>query len=161
MSAKVLYDPTLFVLQRKVGASWVALDYAAFHYSYSYSPDELGTLLPDSEAANVALTRWDTPAYRAGDPLETTLDVGETVRARYNARPIGADSDGLFIVDSVNLTYAVDPDAARHGARRRIDFTANMVGLYAALMVKVPHTVLPAESPIKRIRRVGVTVSGY
>lgn len=167
MSAHLPYDPAAFRVERAgsvsgrlgafvLGASalgaassaWLTVPAATFSYSSSYSPDENGTLILDSETASIALAFWDT----AG----SVLVAGERVRATYNGKL-------LFVgrVDSTSVAYSTDAGSLRYGAYRRIDFTATLVGQYAAAMERtVSWESLPKEYAIQRIRR-WVTVDNW
>jgi hypothetical protein len=166
-STHVTYDPTLFLLERaevvsamlgelilgvsRLGAetsAWIPVPTATFTMSAGYSVNDDATLIIEADSASVALSYWDT----AGD----VLTPGDRVQASY---------DDLILfrgtVDATSLTYVADPAAPEHGATRRVDFTATVVGTYAAALGKtVCWTALPAEPPIDRIRR-WVTVEGW
>jgi hypothetical protein len=154
MSTAVVYDPTLFALERaevvsaRLGelilgeshlgsdtSAWVDIPAATFSLTEGYTVDEFGTLIYDSETASVSLSFWDEP----GDLLQP----GDRVRASY-------DSHAIFLgtVDTTDLAF----DTVN--GRLRFTFTAGLVGSYAALMSAVVcWTTLPAETPITRIRR--------
>lgn len=122
---------------------------ATVTFSSGYTPDENDTLIVDSETVTVGLSFWDelgSPVLYPGNRIEVVYD-GESICTA--------------IVDSTSVTYAADPAAARHGATRRVDFSATAAGKYVVMMGrKVSWDKLPKESAIKRIRR-WVTVSGW
>lgn len=170
MSTAVKYNPNLFQVQRatavpsvlgeyilgvsKLGsaaasATWQEVPAATFTYSSGYTRDQNGTLIIDSETASVSMSFW-------GDPPEPPLYSLDQVRTVYNSKVIFKGT-----VDSTSLTYAADPAAADHGAVRRVDFTATLVGAYAVALGKtVSWRNLPAETAITRVRR-WVTVDGW
>lgn len=168
MSTPVQYDPELFVLERasttssrlgefvlgesKLGSAtigaWVLIDMASFSYTASYTPDDNGTLLVEADTATVALTQWDN--------VPAPLYPSDRVR-------VGYDGKLLFrgTVDTTSTAYVADPQAARYGATRRVEFSATLVGSYASALGKtVCWKGLPAETAIKRIRR-WVKVNGW
>lgn len=167
MSAYVKYDPKLFELRRitsvpstldefligesvlaSTTSAYILIPAATVSFSSGYTPDENGTLIIDAETVTVSLSFWDEPG--------TLLYPGNRIEIRYAGKVLCT-----AVVDSTSLTYAADPDAARHGATRRVDFTATAAGTYAVLMGRtVKWTKLPKESAIKRIRR-WVTVTGW
>ena len=168
MSTHEPYDPAAFSLERaevvsarlgelilgvsRLGveaSAWVPIEQATFGISAGYSPDENGTLLLDSETASVSMSYWDGPA---GSPLYPS----DRVRAMYAGMLLF-----LGTVDSTRTGYSTDPEAARHGAVRRVDFSATLVGTYAATLAKqVCYRTLPAESAIARIQR-WITVTNW
>lgn len=169
MSSVVAYDPTLFVLERNSSVSaradefllgiskldtagadvWVAVPSATFSYTQSYSPNPTRTLLIDAETASVSLSFWEQPAVQP-------LFVADRVRATYNGSVLF-----LGTVDTTRYAFTADPEAATHGADMRVDFSATLVGTYAAaLSHTVCWTALPGELAIDRIRR-WVTVTGW
>ena len=168
VSAYVKYDPALFKLRRwtktastldefLVGVSvlsagpsaWTAIEAATVSINYSYTPDANGTLIVEADTANISLSFWDEPG-----PL---LYPGDRIDALYG-------TEVLFwgTVDSTQLSYATDPEAARHGASQRVDFSATAAGQYAVMMGRtVKWAKLPRdEAAIVRIRR-WVTVNGW
>jgi hypothetical protein len=152
MSAKVDYDFEQFHLERKVGAGWASVDahMNGFSYQEGYQPDANGVLIYQSETATVAMSYWEKPAGAA------PLYPNDEVRARY-----GSDVFFEGRVSDTSWTYAVDADAAKHGAYRRVDFTAQMVGKYEAMMGRIVcHKYIPKEPWIDRIRRF-VTVNNW
>jgi len=168
VSSKVTYDPALFVLERAsavsaalgslvlgastlgtTGDTWVTVPMASFSFTEEYRPDENGTLIYEQQSAQVSLSYWH-------EPTVTPLVPADRVRATY-------DSKVLFLgtVDTTRYTYETDPAALAHGATHRVDFSAQLVGTYAAALAKtVCWTYLPAEPAIDRIRRF-VTVNGW
>jgi hypothetical protein len=168
MSEHVAYDPALFTLERaevvsamlgelilglsrlgEEASAWVPIEAATFTLSAGYSPDDHGTLLPDSETASVSLSFWDG----AGD---SPLYPSDRVRASYAGQVLF-----LGTVDSLSVQYATSPEAARYGATRHVTIAANLVGTYAVALAKeVCFRELPAESAITRIRR-WITVTNW
>lgn len=169
MSVRVDYDPALFAVQRNatvsaradeflVGVSkldtagtdtWIDVPMASFSYRQSYTPNETRTLIVDAESASVSLSYWHQPTI-------APLFAADRVRAVYNGETIF-----LGTVDSTRYTFTVDPAAAAHGATYRVDFSASLVGTYAAMLAKtVCWAGLPAEPAIDRIRR-WITVTGW
>lgn len=162
MSSIVKYDYSLFKLERaefisarlgefKIGvsklgrtsSSWVTIDLASFSLTEGYTVDEHGTLIYDSETATVKLQFWDDP------DADRLLYPSDRVRASY-------DGTVFFLgtVDSTATTVEFDPDAMDRGHTHRTDFTATLVGTYAALLgAKVCWKTLPVEQPVTRIRR--------
>lgn len=161
MSAYIEYNPALFLLERaetvsstlgefilgesKLGnadtGAWVPVQHATFGYSVDYSADDNNTLIFESETASVSMSYWDTVA----DPLYPA----DRIRATYAGEVIF-----LGTVANTNIVYSVDPDAADHGATRRVDLTASAVGTYAAALERIVcWKNLPKEPAITRIRR--------
>ncbi|HLL68808.1 MAG TPA: hypothetical protein VK453_24305 [Micromonosporaceae bacterium] len=167
MSVRVAFDPALFAVQRaeslsggldgfiiggsQLGAAlsaWVTVPLASFTYTNGYQPNADNTLIIDAETARVSLSFWEN----AGDVLYPS----DRVRVVYAGKVLF-----LGTVDSTSITYATDPDAKAHGATRRVDFSATVVGTYAAAMSKTVEFVeLPEETPITRISR-WVTVDNW
>lgn len=148
MSVHQPYDFALLDFARLDGATWTPVEVASFTCAEQYTPNDAGTLIYQSETAAVSMSYWDT------HPLP--LISGESVRARYDGKTIFTG-----LVDTVSYAYTTDPQAAHHGAHKRVDFTATMVGMYAALLTHtVCWTYLPSETPLQRISRF-VTVEGY
>lgn len=167
MSAYVAYDPSRLVLRRLltqsagldgfiVGVStlgatettWEVIEAATVSITAGYTPDDNGTLIVDAETATISLSYWDTPG-----PL---LYPGDRIEVRYVGENVFAGT-----VDTAVLTYSTDPEAVRHGAYRRVDFTATAAGVYAVIMGRtVTWKALPAEKAITRIRR-WITVNGF
>jgi hypothetical protein len=167
MSAHVEYDPALFALHRAVTVSarlgeftigrsllgatvttWATYESATVSISAGYSPDENGTLIVDPETATISLSYWDQPG-----PL---LYPGDRIECVYDGEQIFTGT-----ISSAQLTYSTDPGSLKHGAWRRVDFTATAAGVYAVVMGRtVSWKSLPAESAITRIRR-WVTVNGF
>lgn len=168
MSTAIAYDPALFSVERasaissglgsfilgvsKLGGAatsgWVNVPAATATLGWNYSPDENGTLIVDPDTCEVSISFWDEP----GD----ILFPGDRVRVVY-------DGKGLFTgtVERTALTYVVDPAAVKHGATRRVDFSATCAGRYAVMMGKeVCWDALPQELWIDRISRF-VTVYGW
>lgn len=184
MSSHVQYDPKLFVLRRaqttastldefltgapiyQSSSVWTVIESATVSLSASYTPNsgqgaistgplaadavsaKTPTLLIEAETATVSLSFWDEPG--------TILYPGDRIEARYSG-------ERLFygIVTTTSVDYATDSDARRHGAHRRVDFTATAAGVYAVMMGRIiTWTNLPAEKAITRIRR-WVTVNGW
>lgn len=168
MSEYIKYDPGQFVVERaqdisarlgeftlgisKLGSTdtgaWVPVENASLSYDASYTPDDNGTLIFDSESVTVSMSYWDD----AADPLYPA----DRIRARYGAQVLF-----LGTVSGTTITYSVDPDAADHQAARRVDLSAAAVGTYAsALGQQVCWSNLPAELAIDRIGR-WVTVANF
>lgn len=169
MSTAIKYNPELFTVERAgtvsaalgefiIGVSrlgstaataWLPVPLATFTYTSGYTPDENKTLIIDSETAQVSLSYWD-------DLPEPPLYSLDQVRVRYAGETLFQGT-----VDSTRVAYSADPAAAEHGATRRIDFSASLVGDYAIALGKtVSWTNLPAEPAIDRVRR-WVTVDGW
>lgn len=149
MSTYQKYDPTLFVVERWATDEWVTVPLATFSYDHGYLPDENGTLIFDSESATVSLSFWDEP----GDVLYSL----DQVRVTYDDKVLYRGT-----VDSTTLRYTADPAAKDYGATRRVDFTASVVGSYAAALGKVVDWGRePDESAKEFLERYGVTVVGY
>jgi hypothetical protein len=163
------YDPALFLLERAesvgsalgafilgvstlgggAGTGWVPIPSATFTLSAGYDVDDNGTLLVSADTGTVSLSFWDTPGA-------TPLYPSDRVRASYAGETLF-----LGTVDTTHIAYAVDGEAARHGATRRVDFTATIAGTYAAaLQLTICWTELPEEPAIDRIRR-WITVDGW
>jgi hypothetical protein len=183
LPAKVYHDynPDLLVLRRatsvtsRLGAFtlgkskfatpatvWVNIPAATVTINQSYAPDTttyptpppkgpqrcFHTLLIEQETASIALSYWDNPG-----PL---LYAGDIIEVRYAGELLFKGT-----VDSTALTYVIDPEASRHGATRRVDFSATAAGTYAVMMGRiVKWKNLPQETAIRRIRR-WVTVKGW
>lgn len=129
----------------------VVVDGATVAITSTYSPDENGTLIVDAETAIVSRSYWGT-AGLSGE----ILYPGDRLEVFY-------DSELIFwgTVDTASLTYATDPEAARHGQVRRVDFTASAAGVYAVAMGRiVSWSKIPKETAITRIRR-WCTVVGF
>lgn len=169
MSERVDYDPALLVVERAqqvssalgqfiLGTSrlggptetvWVPVPFAAFSYAHTYDPDDNGTLIFQGETGAVAMSFWHTPE-------QPPLYPGDRVRAAY-------DGTVLFLgtVDKTTIDYTVDPQAHRHGATHRVDFSATLVGTYATALAKVVcWRAIPKEPWIDTMRRF-VTVDGW
>jgi hypothetical protein len=177
-SSYIKYDPKKFALLRTtavastldeflVGASKLnapntvrtPIEAATFSVTSGYTPDATGlpnikpvvppgTLLVDAETAAISLSFWDEPGE--------LLYPGDRIEAMYQGAAVFRG-----VVDSTSLTYVADPAAYKHGASRRVDFSATAAGLYAVMMTRtVKWSKLPAETPIKRIRR-WVTVNNW
>lgn len=168
MSERVEYDPKKFELRRYTAApstldefligesvlgstakrGYTVIPAATVTFSSGYTPDENGTLIIDAETVTISLSFWDEPG--------TVLYPGNRIALVYAGKVLCS-----AIVDSTTVTYAVDPEARKHGATRRCDFSATAAGQYAVMMGReVTWKKLPKESAIKRIRR-WVTVSGW
>ena len=162
------YDPAKFALERletvsarlgelvlgesRLGSTvtaWVPIPAASVSLSTAYTPNADGVLIFDSETATVSLSWWDSPE-------RGPLYPADRVRVTYDNRVLF-----LGTVDSTNVAYSTDPAGRKVGRRRRVDFTANLVGSYAAAMARqVCVQFLPGETAINRIRR-WVTVDGW
>lgn len=162
------YHPGLFLVERAsslsgrlgefiLGASllgsagdgeWTPVPAATFSYANGYTVNEDGTLIVDSESASIALSFRDTP----GEILYPL----DRIRVSYAGKVLFEGT-----VDSTSLKYQTDPGAADHGASRRVDFSATILGSYAVALSKtISYAGLPAEPAIDRIRR-WVTVSNW
>lgn len=176
------YDPTQLVLRRAatvsanlaegftVGKSklgvpatvWATIPAATVTLNQSYTPDTTfyptpppkgplvcaHTLLVEQETASIALSFWDTPG--------SLLYVGDRIQLLYAGELLF-----LGTVDSTALAYTIDPDASRHGATRRVDFSATAAGTYAVMMGRtITWTNLPKETALARISR-WVTVHNW
>jgi hypothetical protein len=172
------YDPTKFALLRTTAVSSTldefllgesvlgqanttrtAIEAATVSITNAYAPDPTGLpdakpvvkpgiLLPEAETATISLSFWDDPGelLYPGDRIEVMYDGAAVFRG---------------VVDSTQLSYATDPEAIKHGATRRVDFSATAAGLYAVMMTRtITWKLLPAETAIKRIRR-WITVNGW
>ena len=162
MSDAVKYRPDKFVLRRLTpvssvldefltsdsdgpvdpgGSVWTVIPSATVSYSSGYTPNDKGTLIIDSESVSVALSFWDEPG--------TILYPGDRIDILYLGKRICA-----AIVDTTTINYTIDAEAKRHGATRRVDFSATAVGVYATMMgLEVTWKNLPKEPAITRIRR--------
>lgn len=142
MSAHIAYDPTRLLVRRLLpNGTWTVIDAATISITSGYTPDDNGTLIIDAETATISLSFWDTPG-----PL---LYPGDRIEARYAGENIFAGW-----IDTAQLAYSVDPEAVRHGAYRRVDFTATAAGMYATILGRTVTWVnLPKEKAIVRIRR--------
>jgi hypothetical protein len=152
MSTAVEYDFNQFHLERRAGGTWFSVDghMNSLNYQEGYQPDANGVLIYQSETATVNMSYWEKPGGAA------PLYPNDEVRARY-----GTDTFFEGRVSDTSWTYAVDAEAQKHGGYRRVDFTAQMVGKYEAMMGRVVcHVFIPTEPWIDRIRRF-VTVNNW
>jgi hypothetical protein len=160
VSVRVKYDPSQFVLERSTAVSarlgelilgesklgstattWTPVPAATLSISSSYSVNDAGVLILDSDTARVTLSFWDAP----GDVLYPY----DRVRATYAGKTVF-----LGKVDSTDLSIETDPDAQLFGASRRVDFAASIVGVYGSALAKTVYwRALPAETAITRLRR--------
>lgn len=168
----VKYDPELFVFERaqavssrigefligisRIGAAtetdWVPLGFASFSTTDNYGVQD-GILIVDAETASVSMSyRTDADEWAEKYPLYS----GDRVRATYDGKVVF-----LGTVDKISVRYSAEPGAQPYGKARTINFTADMLGTYAAMMGRIICPgILPAESAYNRIRR-WVTVTGW
>lgn len=169
MSAAVAYDPKLLQVRRwtaapstldeflignsvlgSTGSSYTIVPAATVTFTSGYTPDEHGTLIIDAETVAISLSFWDEV------PASAAIYPGNRCEILYAGKRIV-----MTTIDSVSITYSADPEAAKHGATRRVDFTASGAGTYAVMMGRTVSWVsLPKETAIHRIRR-WVTVNGF
>lgn len=172
MSVAVTYDPALFVFERAQSVSsrlgefiigisrlgggatndWVPLEVASFSTTDNYGVTD-GVLIVDAETASVSMSyRTDATTWAEKYPLYS----GDRVRASYDGKVIF-----LGTVDKIGVRYSADPGVQRYGKTRTIQFTADMLGSYAAMMSRIICPgALPAETAYNRIRR-WITVTGW
>lgn len=153
MSSYQEYDFENFHFERAQSAGWTSVlaHVNNFQCEESYNPDDNGTLIYQSETASVSMSYWQQPA------TPVPLYPLDKVRARYGSKVVF-----LGTVDTTRWTASTDPDADKHGAAKRIDFSANLVGTYAALLSRtvcyLPQS--PAPTAINFIRN-WITVNNW